>query len=184
MPLGRSRRGEGPGLFDSAQAEVGEPAWRGYRTPITINESPRRSVRQGPPAHQASSAASSQIPSTSGGRPKGQPCLSRVRESRKLPHYQAISQIRLCPSLLRSAWFPFAAVPIRSAMPVRRKGVDARGTATAVRGHRRNRRFRLLQAEAIRNLSDRFRKVNCGGGPHDSTPHKASNQESGVALPA
>ncbi len=33
-------------------------------------------------------------------------------------------------------------------------------------------------------LSDRFRKVNCGGGLHDGMPHKASNQEPRVALPA
>ena len=30
---------------------------------------------------------------------------------------------------------------------------------------------------AIQNLSDRCRKVNCGGRLHDSTPHKASTHE-------
>jgi hypothetical protein len=47
---------EGPELFDSAQADAGEPAQREYRTPVTTNESPRRSARQWPPAHKASSA--------------------------------------------------------------------------------------------------------------------------------
>lgn len=28
---------EGPELFDSAQADAGEPAQRGYHTPVTIN---------------------------------------------------------------------------------------------------------------------------------------------------
>jgi hypothetical protein len=47
---------EGPELFDSAQADAREPARREHCTPVTTNESPRRSARQGAPAHEASSA--------------------------------------------------------------------------------------------------------------------------------